>query len=196
MITNLKLIAICGPKGSGKSLLSRYLTTHHNYTRLPFSESLKWMVYNLLRDQGASHELATKLLNDPEYKEQPTQYFMNRSPRHVMQTLGTEWGRNYIHDNFWVNIWLNKLRTLHLSKVVVDDLRFVNEAQMIKSLNGFIICLSRPEPNTITATTTNIIDTHVSECEYKYLDYDLFLVNDSTPEQLLRRVQETLGDRI
>ena len=70
-------------------------------------------------------------------KETPLDFLGGKTPRQAMQTLGTEWGRNLIYDGIWLHAWeraFNKCST----PVVVDDLRFINEAEMIKRLGGKI----------------------------------------------------------
>ena len=59
------------------------------------------------------------------------------TPRRIMQRIGTEWGRNSINDNFWVDMWSAKAKSCE--RVVSDDVRFDNEADRIRSSGGFII---------------------------------------------------------
>jgi len=67
------------------------------------------------------------------------------TPRQMMQTLGTEWGRACIHPDFWVMIaeadarsWMGQV------DVAFDDVRFPNEAEMIRRLGGELWLVDRP----------------------------------------------------
>ena len=68
------------------------------------------------------------------------------SARHMMQTLGTEWGRACIHPDFWVMIARAKTqRTMNDGgSVVIDDVLFPNEATMIRDLGGELWRIERP----------------------------------------------------
>lgn len=84
--------------------------------------------------------------------------FMGRSYRHIMQTLGTEWGRNQIHPNVWTEVALARTRAaISAGKVVlITDVRMANEAEMIRKLGGEVWRVENPRlppPD----------DTHVSE---------------------------------
>ncbi len=60
--------------------------------------------------------------------------------RKLLQWLGTEWGRGTISSTIWVDLWRAKATSFDPSAVVVcDDVRFDNEAEVIKSLGGVII---------------------------------------------------------
>ena len=53
-----------------------------------------------------------------------------------------------VGDNFWVNLvrikYLQKLDSNKDTKVIVSDVRFQNEIDMIRQTGGYIIKLSRP----------------------------------------------------
>jgi hypothetical protein len=79
--------------------------------------------------------------------------------RWVLQKVGTEIFRNQIDPNYWVE---ELHRTLHellddgLSRFVIDDLRFPNEANFVKSYpTGTTIRLIREDFLDSTAGTTH-----------------------------------------
>lgn len=64
------------------------------------------------------------------------------SPRQLMQTLGTEWGRNIVGSNTWIT--LAKQRLLAIGPgMVVPDVRFENEADWVRSVGGLIVHIKR-----------------------------------------------------
>jgi len=74
-----------------------------------------------------------------------------KTPRHAMQTLGTEWGREFIGEDVWVNAWKAKyqreahsIRTQPTQPVVVEDIRFQNEVDMVRDLGGIVFFVARP----------------------------------------------------
>ena len=74
------------------------------------------------------------------------------SPRHALQTLGTQWGQFELgkHDDFsrvtgrllWTRSTLDKIADDE--RVVVSDVRFPHEAEAIRERGGKIIMIRRP----------------------------------------------------
>ncbi len=88
------------------------------------------------------------------------------SPRIMLQTLGTEWGRDVVDVDVWVKYMLAIARKLlnssepttydrtvgltpaekgTISGVVVSDIRFKNELEIIPAEGGFLMRVVRPE---------------------------------------------------
>lgn len=127
-----RLVVFTGPAGCGKSTAASYLVREYGFTRLRFAGPLKDMLHAI----GLS-EIET----DGALKETPCELLGGKTPRHAMQTLGTEWGRDLIDGDFWVNLWARRADIL-LSKgvdVVCDDCRFPNEAKAAHQLGGLIV---------------------------------------------------------
>lgn len=128
----MRLVGLVGAAGCGKSTVADILTAF-GYNRLKFSQPLK----DMLKALGLTNEHT-----EGKLKEVPCDLLSGRTPRHAMQTLGTEWARDIMDKNFWLNIWLNK--TSRMDKVVAEDCRFVNEADLIHSLGGELWVIKRP----------------------------------------------------
>ena len=126
------IIAIIGPKESGKSTVASYLVERHDFTRHSFAGPLKTM---LRVGMGLSEE---QVYGDQ--KEVPTDLLCGKTPRQAMQLLGSEWGRNLIHSNLWATAWKNTMPT---GNIVVDDMRFPNEHKIVTDLKGLIIAVRR-----------------------------------------------------
>ena len=131
------LIALSGLAGAGKSTAAKHLSSVHGFTLVKFAGPLKRM----LRSIGLSEEEIEGV-----QKEVPSDLLCGKSPRFAMQTLGTEWGRNFIGPDFWVNLW--EFTTCEIlaegGKVVVDDCRFPNEAEKVRKLGGKIVTIQGP----------------------------------------------------
>lgn len=103
------------------------------------------------------------------------------SPRFLMQTLGTEWGRDIVHPNLWVILMKNKLLNSTADLKIVTDVRFENEARLIRSLCGGIVRVVRCHDNKVAE--------HKSEdsIDDRFVRYTLY--NNSTLEDFISQVE-------
>ena len=90
-----------------------------------------------------------------------------------------------IKNNFWVNSLkikcLNYKKSNPNIKLVIADLRFQNEVDMIHELGGKVIKVNRPN--------MNIVDEHESETKIdEILDFDHLIINDGTIEELYEKI--------
>jgi len=93
------------------------------------------------------------------------------TPRRIMQTMGTEVMRNCVNYDVWLYVAQRFMADMHKEEgadlIVVDDVRFDNEAEFIcAAFGGSIVHIRKagsPPPT----------DTHVSErsINSKYIDY-------------------------
>jgi hypothetical protein len=134
MTSKPTLVGFVGRKWSGKDTGASGLV-EVGYANVKFAGGLKVMLAALLEYQGVDRVTVERML-EGDLKETPTPYLGGRTPRHAMQTLGTEWGRELIADDIWVQIGLNKAKT---GKSVITDVRFPNEAAAIKEAGGVVI---------------------------------------------------------
>lgn len=131
------VLGFTGPATAGKTTAAMAIVASApGICRVSFALPIRAM----LQAMGLTAEELT------EGKHRPCDLLGGKTPRHALQTLGTEWGRQMIADDLWLRVGrqriLRALETEHL--VVVDDVRFDNEAEMIRALGGRIISLSRP----------------------------------------------------
>jgi hypothetical protein len=71
--------------------------------------------------------------------------WIGQSPRHLAQTLGTEWGRATVREDIWVRATEQLLESQGLEAnriVVIPDVRFENEAAFVRK-HGLLIHLYR-----------------------------------------------------
>lgn len=136
------VIGFCGLAGSGKTALAEHLVQHHGFLRVPFAGPLKAMAAAFgLTAAGVAGAL----------KEEPCETLCGKTPRQFMQLLGTEFGRELIGPDLWVNAWRRSAaRYLEEAlvdgvpfRIVCDDVRFGNEAAAIRSLGGSVVMLTR-----------------------------------------------------
>ena len=99
------------------------------------------------------------------------------SPRRIMQTLGTEWGRDLIHKDIWAECAKQQaLKIAHSGRsVVIDDLRFPNEYATLRSIGATLVRINRPNAQA-TAVTAGY------EGQLDGFEFDYVLDNVSTLE--------------
>jgi hypothetical protein len=150
------IIGLTGPPGSGKTTAAKHLCDRHGFARVRFAGPLKAMMAALGLNE---REI------DGDLKEQPCPLLGGKTPRHAMQTLGTEWGREMIDPELWVRAWAaNVERLLSNVPVVADDCRFPNEAGAIHSRHGMIVRINRPGAG-IASGHVSEIQTFSHDCE-------------------------------
>ena len=131
-----KLVGLSGYVGSGKSAAAKHLVSRHQFVLVKFAGPLKAMMRALgLGDREIEGDL----------KEVPSALLCGCTPRYAMQTLGTEWGRDLMHPDFWVRAaMVNAEAALEQGgSIVFDDVRFPNEVEAIRRAGGLVVRVSR-----------------------------------------------------
>ena len=164
------VVAFTGQAGAGKSTAARYLVERHGYKLVKFAAPLK----NMMRAIGLTEEEI-----EGDLKEVPSGKLCGKTPRHAMQTIGTQWGRDCIGADFWIRLWLAE--AAKHERVVTDDCRFPNEAKAVRKAGGDIILI---------AGRGGIAGGHESErgCG----QYDVLVDNAGGLGELERRIEEAI----
>jgi hypothetical protein len=117
---NNKIIGLTGPKMVGKST---YAKSIEGAIILSFATPIKEMLKVILPGEKYLH-----------FKEEPIPNFPdNINTRQLLQSLGTEWGREGVYPNIWIDL-AYKAAEQYIGKrtIVFDDIRFPNEAWAIR----------------------------------------------------------------
>lgn len=131
------LIALTGFAGSGKSTVAEYLHSNFSYKRTRFAAPLKAMISGLYASIGLREsEISRRIEGD--LKEVPDPLLSGRTPRHAMQTLGTEW-RDLMDRNLWTALWQSQVS----SRCTVEDCRFEHEYRAVKEMGGIVVLVDR-----------------------------------------------------
>lgn len=168
-----RVLALCGKAGSGKSEAARHLIGNHQYKNGKFARALKEMTRAFLRYRGVA-DLTIEEMIEGGLKELPSPHLNGRSPRYFMQRLGTEFGREEIHQDLWVDTEMDHIKSW--PKVVFDDARFPNEVAAIRSAGGLLIEVKRP------GHVGTVHTAHESEVHQFVPDY--FILNDGSLDDL------------
>lgn len=166
------------------------------------SMGCRYWLKNMLK-QGRSdmdpikaHDLLVEWYKDAQARQLKT-------PRAILQTFGTEYGRS-LHEDVWSNIAMNIARTLlrggvsyqsnsgtvlspesNPSLVLVTDGRFKNEVLNIQAQNGVTVLVTDPRRH---ATETDAVEKagikgHASEAELNGMPdhfFNVIISNDKT----------------
>ena len=123
------IIGLQGYAGSGKSTVAQYLVERYGFARRHIKQPLARMTRALLAE--AMPELSGTALDDlidhPYMKRRPLAALGNRSATEIQQFLGTEFGREFIDPDLWLDIWARWASGHPL--VVQESVRFANEAE-------------------------------------------------------------------
>ena len=176
--------------GAGKSTVAAILTKHFsNVVILSFAAPLKNMAAVFFADLGFAPEMIGYLLSPEGKTAEITNHTTGNvfTPRRVLQTIGTEWGRNCIAENVWADIAKDKALQVmgHGLCPVFDDMRFNNEYAMLKSLEARFVHILRP--GTETPATA-----HASEGGLRSKHWDFEIINNSTLDMLEKSVLEAI----
>lgn len=166
----LPIIGIAGRARSGKDTIAQIIQQEYRCMTYAFAEPLKAMLRAIgLDEQDLNGGRKDELNND-----------FQATPRHMMQTLGTEWGRDTINDNIWVIAAAQRIKQMHRSQpdatILITDVRFQNEADFVRK-HGFLIHVERPIQRIDGST-------HRSESRLSMLDSDYIIINDGDLEHL------------
>ena len=172
-----RIIGFCGPAGAGKDLAASMVPGGH---RIAFADPLYQGLAVMLGIDEA-------VLRDRSGKERPLAGF-GASPRELLQTLGTEWGRACVGRDVWLRVafwrW-EQAAAAGAGVIVVPDVRFENEARQIRGEGGEVWMIHRPGVEPVAA--------HESEAGLPLRLIDRLIVNDGTADQLRERVEATFS---
>jgi hypothetical protein len=181
----MQLIGLLGHQGVGKNYLAEVILpqilTKENTVVLAFADHFK---VDCISKYGANYD---KVFGEKDYET-----------RRLLQIAGTEEGRNKYGSDIWIRtleIWINILNSRGVERFIISDVRFQNEVNWIKSLNGIIIKIDAPirfnqrlerETNN-NLEKINEIKNHASEVNIdKISNYNICVNNDPGQDIILQ----------
>ena len=135
-MSNKQIIALTGPKGVGKTTIAKEIEARDWQDRciLSFADPLRRMMSQLI---------PMSLMTDPELKEKPLEWMGGKSPRQLLQSIGTDWGRDMVSETIWIDAMRRMISDQSFDVIIIDDCRFENEAQMVRDMGGIVVGLER-----------------------------------------------------
>ena len=158
--SQIDLIGLVSRKGSGKDTAAQALLSQ-GWTRLAFATPLRNVVQTMFM-------LSDEQCEVPRLKETPGP--MGVSYRRGMQVVGTELVRRQLtihlpelgHESFWVQHMRRSIAQARSEgkRVVITDVRFRDEAEMIRQVGGKLVHVRRVGADTpdLHASETGVDD--------------------------------------
>lgn len=174
------LIGLCGAAGAGKDTVAGHLAINHGFRVLAFASPLYEAV-------AAITGMTVNELRDRSRKEEVIEW-LGKSPRELLQLLGTEFGRGMIRDDIWIRRLM--MGVVPGKKYVVTDVRFDNEAEAIREAGGVIIEVVRRGSGCLKPGAAM----HSSEAGVSREHIVATLVNDGTIRQLAMNVDTAVAN--
>ncbi len=170
MTHHTHVIGLTGPAGSGKDTVAALLHTHCGAQVLAFADALRAEIVEsfciehvfLTRRETKEHPISALALNRCLDSAFVGRMLMQhhalhpgtvldldapRSPRQIMQWWGTEY-RRAAQPGYWISKAAQHIHWLHKSQssrlVVITDVRFEDEANLVRNLGGQIWQIKRP----------------------------------------------------
>jgi hypothetical protein len=159
--SGMKIIGFTGRAGSGKSTfaseLGRVVGFH---VRTAFADPIRSVALAIFGSEYKSQ--SEKSATDAFWADRLGEQWS--TGRKILQRLGTEIGRQAINENLWLHCFERRLMGLAARTTVnhpkplvtVEDVRFSNEAALVKELGGTVIRLINTNHGPLT-------DAHASE---------------------------------
>tara|TARA_B110000503_G_C7155399_1_gene417078 strand:+ start:1619 stop:2164 length:546 start_codon:yes stop_codon:yes gene_type:complete len=172
----IKLIGLTGKARSGKDTIGDYLSTlgYPSYAMAkPIKEACR-VIFNW-DDEHLYGDLKETL--DPLY---------DITPREAMQKLGTEFGRDMINTRLWELRASSEISDANY--LVITDLRYDNEAQLVLDHGGIVIRVERENRDKIQG----VVD-HPSEQGITPNLITKTIKNNGTLPELYKKVDNILN---
>ncbi len=131
----MRIIGLTGKKRVGKDTVARILCEQLDLVQIAFADPIREMLSALpIPEQYKENKLA------------PIPELRGRTYTDLMQTLGTDWGRNMIYHTIWVDMAEQARLRIPKDKagVVFSDVRYVEEARYISRIGGAIYAVEGP----------------------------------------------------
>lgn len=181
-----KIIAFAGKARSGKSTAAAITHKALGGTLYALADPIR----DMLRVLG---------VEDFETRKEDEIEGIGASPRKLMQTLGTEWGRIMINEDLWLNMAKLKLRDAE-GVLIISDLRFESEAEWVRQNQGLVVRIRRTaydEKGLFARIRAYLNAPHPSERGIEWQDGDITIYNTGTLaefEEIIASLAEALAD--
>ena len=175
------IIGLTGYAQSGKDTVANILVDRYGFTRIAFADKIRELLYeaNPMYDSIVGEPLFVKAKVDRDGWEEA-----KKSPhiRRLLQTTGVA-ARKLFGEDFWVKQALKDISPD--GNYVIADVRFENEADMIKALYGQVWRVRRQnvEP----------VNQHVSEVALDDYKFDQILKNEGSLDELKELVRKRVN---
>ena len=189
------IIGLTGFMRSGKSTVCDILREKHGFHIVGFADTLKEMALAINPDilsTGNGDVPLADLVGWAGWEGAKDHEAFGPAVRRFLQRLGTDGVRKHLGADAWVDAWRDKVNALEDKlgvqdlDVAVPDVRFPNEARMVRDCAGEVWRIERPGFGPTTG--------HVSETGQIDVKADRVIANRYGLEGLEEMVETHLGD--
>ena len=194
------IIGVCGLIGCGKGTVGDILVENYGFTKLSFADKLKDGVATVFNWDRAMLEGDT--VESREWRETQDDFWTKETgrtitPRLVLQEFGTDCMRHGFDDGIWVSLVKQELVKYPNKNFVIPDVRFPNEANMIKSIHGEVWRVRRGQDPVWMRMYQDIgvepKEVHESEWRWAKVDFNNVIYNDLGIDELKSQVKGLLA---
>ena len=191
-----RLIGITGYARHGKDTIASVLVKDSGYNRIALADKMREALLALdpivyastdPLDAGVVERLSDHVEAGgwDEAKKLP-------EVRRLMQYMGTEAGRKVLGEDVWIEALAKGFRGFYNDecRIVIPDIRFVNEARWIARCGGEVWLVQRPGFDNGVGTG------HASEQEIPQIVPDVVFVNQGTEDDLRYHVRLHVKSRV
>jgi hypothetical protein len=174
------IIGLSGYAQSGKDTVANLLTAQYGYKRVAFADPIRKLLYELNPHLSKHHSLQEFV---DEYGWDTAK--KTSEVRSLLQNLGVA-ARKVIGESVWVDAAFNQMNDS--DNYVITDVRFENEADMVKASGGEVWRIKRPG--------IEAVNSHISEHALDGYKADRILHNGGSLEELAFLVRSRMGSLI
>lgn len=184
MTEDILVVGVCGAARSGKDTFASFLRAELTRSDTPcysYTISMADPLRDMFRTLLAGLDPHCVLDWTGKDKDKDTSILLGRSPRYILQTLGTDWGREMVDKELWCEIIKQRIHSVREKSrrfavaniAIIPDIRFDNESKLCDVIYE------------VTRTGTKRVREHSSEAGLSPHLIDKTILNNGTVEDLL-----------
>ena len=158
------VVGLAGYAQVGKDTIGGILVNDYGFTRVSFADNVReaawrlnpiidWVISTTKGHEWYEAERLQDVVNQVGWETAKTAY---PEVRQLLQRMGTEVGREMFGDSCWTDMALRQ--AAHHRRVVFTDVRFANEAKLVRGMGGEVWLVSRPGTGPVNDHASDRID--------------------------------------
>ena len=186
------LIGLYGNKGVGKDTIGQILRQAHGFHVFSFAKHLYDCVSKLFH-------VRVEVLQARETKEASMPVLYGMSPREVLKAFGTDFVRDMVSTDFWLDEVKRRIRDTTRSKreptrAAITDCAMLNEIKYVLDSGGYILYIERPgcDEVRVRSREAGIAETYLNTLMMEDSKYVVRVKNDGTVDELIDRMNAVM----
>lgn len=184
-----RVVGLCGFSSAGKDTVAAWLVGYRGYTRIGFADALKATLlatdpliplYTPLDAKRPVTVRLSELVRRIGWEDAKRRY---PEIRFLLQRLGTEGVRRHVADDTWLQVVRSKVVAEPGVRWVIPDVRFDNEADMVRELGGEVWWIDRTDVGPLNGHASEVLP-----------EWDVKVPNDGDLDALHDVIAEAMAD--